>query len=112
MVPRSKAEEYDDLDDQLHTFTAADRDDLSSGFDLFSARGWANALTLLVMASALVGIFAVYPIVDYYFRDNSSSGGNSQSPVDLQPFSELTYQRQVTISAASIARASFPSSRV
>ena len=64
----------DDLDDHLHTFTAAEKKDLSSPFVITSWRGWANALTLAFLACAVVGLFAVYPIATYYVELNASSG--------------------------------------
>lgn len=65
-----------DLDDQLHTFTAADRKDLSSPFTFSSWRGWANGITLFVLLSGFVVLFAGYPIIDSYWRKAS----NANSP--------------------------------
>jgi hypothetical protein len=62
------------MDDHLHTFTAADKKSLSSPFDITSWRGWANAITLLTLLAAVVGIFALYPIISFYVDDGSSSG--------------------------------------
>lgn len=67
----------DDLDDHLHTFTAAEKKDLSSPFDITSWRGWANALTLLVLLMAVLGLFALYPIISFYTNDGSASGRNT-----------------------------------
>ena len=67
----------DDPDDHLHTFTAAEKRDLSSPFDITSWRGWANAITLVVFGLALVGLFALYPILSFYYGNNTSSGSNT-----------------------------------
>lgn len=66
-----------DLDDHLHTFTAADRKDLSSPFDITSWRGWANGITLLILLGAIIGIFALYPLISFYYTDGSVSGRNT-----------------------------------
>lgn len=65
------------MDDDLHTFTEKDTHDLSSPFDITSWRGWANALTLGVLLSAIIGIFALYPIISFYYKGGSSSGRNT-----------------------------------
>lgn len=67
----------DDLDDQLHTFTAADRKDLSSPFTLNSWRGWANGFTLFVLLAGFVVLFAGYPIISHYADSNASSGSST-----------------------------------
>lgn len=64
----------DDIDDQLHTFTAREKQDLSTPFDITSWRGWANALMLFVLLAAVVILFAGYPIIDFYYGDKSASG--------------------------------------
>lgn len=66
-----------DLDDQLHTFTAADRKDLSTPFDITSWRGWANGLTLFVLMAGFIVLFAGYPIIDWAYNNEASSGGNT-----------------------------------
>lgn len=63
-----------DLDDNLHTFTAKEKQDLTTPFDITSWRGWANAITLAVLASGLLVLFAGYPIFSFYFKDKASSG--------------------------------------
>jgi hypothetical protein len=86
VVPNSGGKEFqqvghddddEDMDDQLHTFTAAERKDLSSPFDIMSWRGWANAITLLVLLGAVIGIFALYPLISYFYTDGSASGRNT-----------------------------------
>lgn len=67
------AHDDDDMDDHLHTFTAAERIDISSPFDITSWRGWGNAITLIVLMGAIIGIFALYPIISFY-ADESASG--------------------------------------
>ncbi|OWZ69788.1 hypothetical protein AYX14_04840 [Cryptococcus neoformans] len=69
--------DVDDLDDHLHTFTSQDRKDLASPFDITSARGWANALTLGILAGGGVMLFAGYPIISFYYGDSNSSGANT-----------------------------------
>lgn len=64
-----------DLDDQLHTFTPADRKDLSSPFNIKSWRGWANGITLFVLLSGFVVLFAGYPIIDSYWRKAANEKG-------------------------------------
>ena len=72
----------DDDDDALHSFTAKDKQDLSSPFDIASWRGWANALTLLILLAAIVVLFAGYPIIDFY-KDSKTSSGSSTSGYNL-----------------------------
>lgn len=71
------AMDEDDLDDQLHTFSAADRKDLSSPFTFNSWRGWANGITLFILMAGFVVLFAGYPIIDWYYGDENASGGNT-----------------------------------
>ncbi|KAK4686589.1 beta-glucan synthesis-associated protein KRE6, partial [Tremellales sp. Uapishka_1] len=75
-------EEDDDLDDHLHTFTAAEKRDLSSKFDITSWRGWANGLTLAFLALAVLMLFAGYPILSYY-HDNNKSAGSATAGYNL-----------------------------
>jgi hypothetical protein len=67
----------DALDDHLHTFTAGEKKDLSTPFDITSWRGWANGAMLMTLLAAVVILFAVYPILDFYYGDKSSSGTNT-----------------------------------
>ncbi|WVQ84130.1 hypothetical protein IAT38_006277 [Cryptococcus sp. DSM 104549] len=67
----------DDLDDHLHTFTAAERKSLATPFDITSWRGWANGLTLAVLALGGIMLFAGYPILSFYYGDDSSSGSST-----------------------------------
>ena len=68
----------DDDDDALHTLTAAEKRNIdATPIDITSLRGWANALTLVVMLLALVGIFGVYPIAAFYHEVNSTHGGHT-----------------------------------
>jgi hypothetical protein len=73
----SGMEDDDDLDDALHTFTAADKKSLTPPFDITSWRGWANGLMLAFLALAVVMLFAGYPILSYYLSNNNSSGSNT-----------------------------------
>ncbi|WVO17114.1 hypothetical protein L204_104804 [Cryptococcus depauperatus] len=70
-------EDGDDLDDPLHTFTAAEKKDLSPPFDITSWRGWANAATLAILACGGIMLFAGYPILSFYYGDKTSSGSNT-----------------------------------
>ena len=70
-------EDDDDVDDHLHTFTMAEKKDLSPPFDITSWRGWTNAITLAVFAFALLGLFALYPIFSFYYGKNTSSGSGT-----------------------------------
>jgi hypothetical protein len=73
----SGMEDDDDLDDALHTFTAADKQSLNSPFSIASWRGWANALMLAFLGLAVVMLFAGYPILSYYVGNNNSSGAGT-----------------------------------
>ena len=66
----------DEIDDALHTFTPAEKSDpnLSPPFDITSWRGWANMLTLFFLLAVLIVLFAGYPIVSFYYGNNSSVG--------------------------------------
>lgn len=87
--PRTKSEGFsghtaipmddddDGVDDQLHTFTAKEKQDLSTPFDITSWRGWANGAMLMTLLAAVVILFAVYPILDFYYGDKRSSGTNT-----------------------------------
>ncbi|WRT64882.1 uncharacterized protein IL334_001818 [Kwoniella shivajii] len=70
-------EDDDDLDDHLHTFTAGEKKDLSTPFDITSWRGWANALTLMFLAVGGVMLFAGFPILSWYYGNSNSSGANT-----------------------------------
>ncbi|WVR04544.1 hypothetical protein IAU60_001551 [Kwoniella sp. DSM 27419] len=67
----------DDLDDPLHTFLPGERKDLKTPFDITSWRGWANALTLILLAIGGIMLFAGYPILAFYYGNNTSSGSNT-----------------------------------
>jgi hypothetical protein len=67
----------DDLDDALHTFTAKDKKDLSSPFDITSARGWANALMLATLAAAIITLFGAYPIISAFQNGQLGFGSNT-----------------------------------
>ncbi|WVQ84132.1 hypothetical protein IAT38_006279 [Cryptococcus sp. DSM 104549] len=75
--PHMNMDDDDDLDDHLHTFTAAERKDLATPFAIASWRGWANALTLGVLAAGGIMLFAGYPILSFYYGDRNSSGVNA-----------------------------------
>lgn len=72
----------DDLDDNLHTFTARDRKDLSSTFDISSARGWANALMLAFLGAAILALFGAYPVISA-FQDGSLGSGSNTAGFNL-----------------------------
>lgn len=76
-LPVNGMDDDDDMDDHLHTFTAAEKKDLTSPFDIMSWRGWANAITLLTLLAAIVGIFALYPIISFYADNGAGSGRNT-----------------------------------
>ena len=69
----------DDEDDALHTFTAAEKRDVdsTSKFNISSWRGWANAMMLFFLLMAIVGIFAIYPIITFYVNTNAAHGGHT-----------------------------------
>ncbi|ODN85657.1 glucosidase [Cryptococcus wingfieldii CBS 7118] len=67
----------DDMDDALHTFTEAEKKDLTSPFNITSWRGWANGLTLGVLAAGGVMLFGGYPILTFYYGNKTSSGSNT-----------------------------------
>lgn len=68
----------DEDDDYLHTFTPAEKRNIDhTKFDIMSWRGWANALMLATLLLAIVGIFGLYPILDFYTNDRMSSGPNA-----------------------------------
>ena len=74
-IPAPLAASFEDDDDDLHTLTAAEKRSIDrTSFDITSVRGWLNALTLFVLAGALVGIFALYPILDFYRNQHTSWG--------------------------------------
>lgn len=66
-----------DLDDELHTFSARDKVDLSSPVYISSWRGWFNALGLMVLLAAIVVLFAGYPIIQYYNDTHARFGGRT-----------------------------------
>ncbi|WVQ82374.1 hypothetical protein IAT38_004502 [Cryptococcus sp. DSM 104549] len=72
-------DEDDDLDDHLHTFTAEEKSNrgIPQPFDITSLRGWANALTLGVIAGGGVMLFAGWPIMSWYYDENTSSGSST-----------------------------------
>lgn len=67
----------DDLDDALHTFTAKDKKDLATPFDITSIRGWANALTLAFLALAVITLFGAYPVISAYLNNQLGFGSNT-----------------------------------
>lgn len=67
----------DDMDDSLHTFTAKDKKDLSTPFDITSMRGWANALTLCFLLAAIVALFGAYPVIAAALNNQLGFGSNT-----------------------------------
>lgn len=57
-----------DLDDDLHIVDPIRDAMLDRRLSIFSARGWMNIGTIVVVVVALITLFAVYPIVNYYIR--------------------------------------------
>ncbi|KAJ7778805.1 glycoside hydrolase family 16 protein [Mycena maculata] len=55
-----------DLDDALHNPDPVADARLDRSFDIFSARGWANATALVVILGGLLMLFAGYPILVHY----------------------------------------------
>jgi len=67
----------EDLDDQLHTFSANEKADLKTPFKWNSWRGWTNGLTLLVLLAGFIVLFAGYPIINFYHDKRASEGANT-----------------------------------
>lgn len=55
-----------DLDDALHNPDPVADARLDRSFDVFSSRGWANAVALIVIFGGLLMLFAGYPILWHY----------------------------------------------
>ncbi|KAL7422652.1 hypothetical protein Q5752_001943 [Cryptotrichosporon argae] len=66
----------DDERDWMHAFPSSPKD-IEAAFDLTSARGWLNALALAVLALCLLGLFLVYPILDWRFGSDAASGAGT-----------------------------------
>jgi len=64
-----------DLDDALHDPDPIRDARLDRSFTLFSARGWANVLALLVLACGLFALFGAYPIIDALGRNPPDRDG-------------------------------------
>lgn len=67
----------EDMDDALHTFTAKDRKDLNTPFDITSMRGWANAITLCALLAGVLMLFGGYPIIAFATRNTNQFGANT-----------------------------------
>ena len=67
----------EDMDDALHTFTAKDRKDLTTPFDITSLRGWANAITLCALLAGVLMLFGGYPIIAFATRNTNQFGANT-----------------------------------
>ncbi|KAG5646529.1 hypothetical protein DXG03_003296 [Asterophora parasitica] len=63
-VPQFLWDKDPDLDDALHNPDIHGRNDNS--WTLFSARGWANAIALVILVLGLLMLFAGYPILLHY----------------------------------------------
>lgn len=67
-----------DLDDALHNPDPIRDARLDRSFTLFSGRGWANVLSLLIVFCGLLTLFGAYPIIDALTRNpKDKSGFNS-----------------------------------
>ena len=66
-----------DLDDALHNPDPIRDARLDRRFTLCSGRGWANVLALFLLASALLGLFGAYPIIDALTRNPPDKAGSS-----------------------------------
>ncbi|KAJ7028462.1 glycoside hydrolase family 16 protein [Mycena alexandri] len=55
-----------ELDDALHNPDPVRDARLDRSFDIFSARGWANAIALIVLLGGLLALFAGYPIISHF----------------------------------------------
>lgn len=64
-----------DLDDALHNPDPVRDAKLDRSFTIFSSRGWANVGALFILVAGLVTLFAGYPIIDYYQRNESPLSG-------------------------------------
>ena len=64
-----------DLDDALHDPDPIRDARLDRSFTLFSGRGWANVLALLVLGCGLLTLFGAYPIIDALTRNPSDKNG-------------------------------------
>lgn len=64
-----------DLDDALHNPDPVQDAALDSSFTIFSARGWANSITLFLLVFGLITLFAGYPIIHYYTTTHSKASG-------------------------------------
>ncbi|KAJ7494402.1 glycoside hydrolase family 16 protein [Mycena galericulata] len=62
----TKFEKNLDLDDALHNPDPVADARLDRSFDIFSARGWANATALVVLLGGLLTLFAGYPIIWHF----------------------------------------------
>ncbi|WVQ75724.1 hypothetical protein IAR50_005354 [Cryptococcus sp. DSM 104548] len=73
---------YDDVDedDYLHSFTPSElaKHTVDTPFMFFSWRGWANMLTLFIMAAGLLMIFAGWPILSWW---QDTYGSKTQAQV-------------------------------
>jgi len=66
-----------DLDDALHNPDPRVDAAQDSSFTLFSARGWLNVSALVLLMTALVTLFAGYPIIAYYNSKPLASAGSN-----------------------------------
>ena len=57
-----------DLDDALHNVDPVRDAKLDRHLSLFSARGWMNIGTIIIIIVTLVTLFAAYPIINFYVR--------------------------------------------
>lgn len=64
-----------DLDDTLHNIDPVRDAQLDRRLSIFSARGWLNIGTIIIVIVALVTLFAAYPIINFYLQHKPPFGG-------------------------------------
>jgi len=74
-VPQYSWDKDPEIDDALHNPDPVKDAKLDRGFTLFSARGWMNVGALFILLAGLVTLFAGYPIIVYYGKQNVPMNG-------------------------------------
>lgn len=65
-----------EADDAMHNPDPVRDAQLDRKFTLFSARGWLNIGTIIVLIGGLVTLFAAYPIISFYTRPKPPLAGS------------------------------------